>query len=130
MAHSFVSYRESHVRLNDFDLIFFIFLFMSMARSAGKSEAMERMFSMWVDSIENDGAGNIDLRLDDFLSEDNLCDFMNIIDLVRGAIASLPEEIGIEFLKGLINIKGVNFGTYKRRYALDLVDSLSSILVE
>ncbi|MEO1005007.1 MAG: hypothetical protein AAFW67_03940 [Cyanobacteria bacterium J06638_38] len=76
MAYSFISYRNSDVRLHDTEISICAFLIMSIANKASfwesaRNQGFKEMFQEWRESIDYDGAGCIDLQLDAFLDTDD-----------------------------------------------------------
>jgi hypothetical protein len=115
MARSYISYHNENVRVNDFDLIALIFLFKGSASQVDRKDVLGPMFATWIDSIENDGAGNIDLRLDLFLtSSEHVGVLRATLHKVQEELAELPEVLGADFLRTLIEVDGIEFGNYKK----------------
>jgi hypothetical protein len=131
MASSYISFKNLNIKANDFDLIFFVFIFIRAAKHCGKYTAMEGMLLAWVDSIKNDGGGNINLHLDDFFCSNQIrADFLYVFDQVKNYIFELPEEIEGEYLENLINIEGIRFGTYRKKFFFNFISSFDGILAQ
>lgn len=94
-------------------------------------EFMKNLVSSWIDSVENDDAGNINLHLDQFIfSKEIFSKFKIVFDEVLREVSNLPEEMGAVFLRGLIKIQGVEFGSYKKEFILSFLSSFDGILKE
>lgn len=129
MAYSFISYRDENIRVNDFDLIALVFLLKATARQKYGESSLNDVFAAWIDSIENDGAGNIDLNLDSLLtSPEQLALLLNILHSVKLQLAEFPEVIAADFLRQLILVKGVEFGNYKKIFLENITNALDQLL--
>lgn len=129
MAYSFISYRDENIRVNDFDLIALVFLLKATARQKDGESSLNDVFAAWIDSIENDGAGNIDLNLDSLLtSPEQLALLLSILQSVKQKLAEFPEVIAADFLRQLILVKGVEFGNYKKIFLENIANALDQLL--
>lgn len=129
MAHSYISYRDENVRVNDFDLIALVFLLKEAAPQSDCNNLLDGMFAAWIDSIENDGAGNIDLRLESLLSSpEHVTVVLATLHGVQEKLAGLPEVLDADFLRQLIEVDGIEFGNYKKKFLENIALVLYGIL--
>ena len=129
MAHSFVTFNDKHVRVNDFDLIAFAYFTMRAAANIKYPNEISEMFHAWIDSIANDGAGNIDLQLEKFLVNERLIgSFIDVLKCANLALSHEPDEFRPTDLDNLIGIKGIKFGMYKKTFLQNTISDLKGII--
>ena len=129
MAHSFVSYGEADLRVNDFDLIALVFFLKAVDAPRNGEPLLKNMFAVWIDSIENDGAGNINLKLDSLLkTPEDLGLLLTALHNVKSQLAALPETIPADFLRKLIEVKGIEFGDYRKIFLENIANAFDEFL--
>jgi len=129
MAYSFLTYRDENIRVNDFDLVALVFLLKAAAFRRDEETKLNDVFANWMDSIENDGAGNIDLQLDKFLSTPaNIAALVVASNNAKRALSDLPDIIPSDLLGKLIQVKGIEFGNYKKIFLENVLCSFDRLL--
>lgn len=117
MAHSFITYKNQDIRVNDFDLIVLVFFLERTALRLRTASELREIFCAWIDSIENDGAGNINLRLDALLGDSGkLKLLLQAVREARKSLDGLPDTIPTAYLEELVRVSGVTFGEYKKPF--------------
>lgn len=129
MAHSFITYKNQDVRVNDFDLIVLVFFLEKTALEMHAASDLKEVFWAWIDSIENDGAGNINLHLDTLLEDIGHAELLSkTVQEARKCLRNFPDTIPAAYLKGLVRINGVTFGEYKKLFLQNILDSFEKII--
>lgn len=128
MAYSFISYQDRHLRVNDFDLIVLIFLLERAALNIKLYSDLEGIFSIWKDSVENDGAGNINLNLDNLILD---CQYANLLlstaQEAGKILNALPDTVSADYLRQLVRLDGVIFGEYRKKFLKEILNSFEGI---
>ena len=129
MAHSYIEYNGKDFRVHDLDLILACTLVINNAVKTNH-KILQPMFDEWVDSISNDGPGCIDLKLDDFLVDDESIQKLNqILELVKTELSGFPDNYPRnklnESLKGYkINLEN----DYRTELIRDVIKGLKALL--
>ncbi len=129
MAHSFITYKNQDVRVNDFDLIVLVFFLERTALTMHIAAQLREVFLAWIDSIESDGAGNINLHLDTLLGDSgNMVLISKTVQEARKSLCDLPDIIPADYLEGLVKISGVVFGEYKKSFLENVLESFEEVI--
>lgn len=91
MAYSVVEFKNKSIRVHDLDLAVACFLLMEQ-NQVGRSGSIVELFEDWVDSISFDGAGCIDLHLDERLNDAETSQLLK--DIIDATIQDLNEVSG------------------------------------
>lgn len=128
MAHSFVSFGNQEVRVNDLDLAATCFVLMRQA-DASALVKMGAMFSQWIDSISSSG-GNIDLLLDEYLVEaDKIRCFSGFLASALSDVSSRGDYYPGELLSEYFNkVKIVSGDDYRADYIKRTILELQRII--
>jgi hypothetical protein len=129
MANSYISFRNTHKKVADFDIIFLVFFMWQISSKEGGG--LDAIFASWFDSIDSGGAGNIDLNLDEILgSDDKKSALIDLVSRTRNCISSLPEVIPPEKIVEIVPIDGIRFGYYNRDFLENAANSLLAVILE
>lgn len=129
MAHSFITYKTQDVRVNDFDLIVLIFFLEKTAREIRADSELKELFLMWIDSVKNDGAGNINLHLDLLLKNPDYAAWLDkTVQEAKKSLSSLPEIIPASCLEKLVRIGGIAFGDYQKIFLQSVLVSFEDVI--
>lgn len=129
MAHSYISYRNKNLRVNDFDLIALVFFLKRTARQSDPENLLGDLIGAWINSIQNNGAGNIDLNLDSLLAcSTQVSVLLATLHEASEKIIDLPENLKPDFLRQLIELDGIEFGNYKKSFLANVANLFSEML--
>lgn len=129
MAHSFITYKAQDVRVNDFDLIVLIFFLEKTAREIRADSELKELFLMWIDSVKNDGAGNINLHLDVLLKNPDYATWLDkTVQEAKKSLSSLPEIISASCLEKLVKIGAITFGDYQKIFLQSVLVSFEDVI--
>ncbi|WP_374517987.1 hypothetical protein [Undibacterium squillarum] len=129
MANSFITYKNQDVRVNDFDLIVLVFFLEKTALEMQAAPDLKEVFLAWIDSIENDGAGNINLHLDALLENPGYAESLyKTVQEAKKSLCNFSDIIPAAYLEGLVRISGVTFGKYKKLFLQNVLDSFEEVI--